>query len=354
MSLSALPILILFPHSRCNCRCLMCDIWKVKESREISREDVARWLPEWQGLGVSRVVLSGGEPLLHSHLWELCRVLRDAGIGITLLSSGLLLGRNADGIAQHVDDLIVSLDGPREVHDAIRNVPRAFDRLAEGIQAVRRARQEIPISARCTVQRRNAGSLVATVQASRSLGLDHISFLAADVTSKGDGVFNRDGQDRPEILDLALRPEDLETLANELSRLERDHTGDFRSGFLAESPQKLWSTLYVHFRAVLGLDRFPARTCNAPWVSAVVESDGTVRPCFFHKPIGNVFASGSLEAVLYSPPARHFRETLDIASDPTCQACVCSLNLKDDDPRGLASPKSAIHAGVEEPSLVSR
>ena len=44
-----------------------------------------------------------------------------------------------------------------------------------------------------------------------------------------------------------------------------------------------------------------------PWVSAVVESDGTVRPCFFHKPIGNI-GRDSLREVLNGPEAMEFRK----------------------------------------------
>src|SRR5437868_10450494 len=82
--ITRLPILILFPHSRCNCRCLMCDIWRATTRTELAAADVARWVDEWRALGVSRVVLSGGEALMHSHLWELCDHLRAADIGITI------------------------------------------------------------------------------------------------------------------------------------------------------------------------------------------------------------------------------------------------------------------------------
>ena len=59
--ITQLPILILYPHSRCNCRCVMCDIWRSTTKEELGVDDVARWLPEWQNLGVKRVVLSGGD-----------------------------------------------------------------------------------------------------------------------------------------------------------------------------------------------------------------------------------------------------------------------------------------------------
>src|SRR5215213_5348943 len=86
--ITRLPILILFPHSRCNCRCLMCDIWRNTTRTEIAPDAVARWVDEWRRLGVRRVVLSGGEALLHSQLWALCDILRTAEIGVTILSTG--------------------------------------------------------------------------------------------------------------------------------------------------------------------------------------------------------------------------------------------------------------------------
>jgi MoaA/NifB/PqqE/SkfB family radical SAM enzyme len=322
-----LPILILFPHNRCNCRCLMCDIWKEKEPREITAAEIARWAAEWRGLDVREVVLTGGEALMHSHLFALCRVLKENGFSVTLLSSGLLLERDAKDIARHVDDLIVSLDGPRAVHDAIRNVPRAFDRLAEGIAAVRDARPDLPVGARCTVQRRNFRELRATVAAARHLGLHRISFLAVDVATD---AFNRPGGiglKPPETL--ALSREELPELERELDALSREHAADFASAFIAESPEKLRARLLHYFRARHGLGDFAPVSCNAPWVSAVVESDGTVRPCFFQPPLGNLREAGSLEAVLNSPKALAFRAGLDVATNPICVKCVCSLNLRE-------------------------
>ena len=88
-----LPVLVLFPHNRCNCRCLMCDIWKEKEPRELTEAEVASFTRELAALGTSRVVLSGGEALMHSDLFALCRPLRQGGIALTLLTSGLHVSR---------------------------------------------------------------------------------------------------------------------------------------------------------------------------------------------------------------------------------------------------------------------
>ncbi len=325
--IARLPILILYPHSRCNCRCLMCDIWRETRREELTAADVERWLPGWRALGVERVVLSGGEALLHSHLWDLCALLREAGIGITLLTTGLLLARDAEPLARVCDDVVVSLDGPREVHDRIRDLPRAYDKLAAGVAALRAAGPEITVSGRCTVQRANHRELRATVRAARELGLDRVSFLAADVSSE---AFNRPGGWEAErAAGIALAAEDLPGLAAELAALAREHATDFASGFIAESPEKLERRLLHCFAALLGQGDFAPVECNAPWVSAVIETDGTVRPCFFQPPLGNLRQAGSLEAVLNSEAAVAWRHGLDTARDATCRRCVCSLALRE-------------------------
>lgn len=321
-----LPIVVLYPHSRCNCRCVMCDIWRDATRREIGADEVRAWLPEWQRLGVRRVVLSGGEPLMHSALWDVGALLHEAGMGITLLTTGLLLRRHAEAVARYCDDVVVSVDGPADVHERIRNVRGAFEKLADGVAAVKAAGPAVSVSGRCTVQRANYHALRGTVAAAHTLSLDRISFLAVDVST---AAFNRPGGwSRARQQDVALGEADLPALEAELRALERECRADFASGFIAESPAKLWRRLYQYFAALLGRGAFAPVECNAPWVSTVIESDGTVRPCFFQPPLGNVRAAKSLEAVLNGPEALAWRRGLDTHRDAICRACVCSLQLR--------------------------
>jgi MoaA/NifB/PqqE/SkfB family radical SAM enzyme len=254
-------------------------------------------------------------------------MLRVRGIRTTILSTGLLLERNAARIGAGADEVIVSLDGPAEIHDAIRRVPGAFDRLANGVRAVHRLSPAFPFSARCTVQARNAAHLRDTVRAAREMGLRSLSFLAADLSST---AFNR-VVEWPAEKQSAVAPE-LAELEREMEALISDYPND---GFILESPQKL-RRIVAHFRAHYGLEAHIAPRCNAPWVSAVVEANGDVRPCFFHSPIGNT-AGTTLGAVLNGPQAVAFRESLRVEDNPTCRRCVCSLYVETSDKRRMAS-----------------
>lgn len=318
-----LPILILFPHNRCNCRCLMCDIWKIRQVREITPEDLKPHLDSFRELKVRWIVFSGGEPLMHSDLTSLARQCRDEGIRLTLLTAGLLLERQAENVTRWMDDVIISIDGPPGVHDAIRCIRGAFSRISTGVRELRRLRPQMPVHGRCTVQKNNFRYLRDTVRAARSLGLNSISFLAADTTSE---AFNRPlGWPRERQESIALGPSEVEGLDLEISALIKDFQREIESGFISETPEKL-RRIVLHYRASLGQIQNISPCCNAPWVSAVIEADGTVRPCFFHPPIGNI-REASLRDVLNGKAAVNFRRELDVAGNPVCQKCVCSLHL---------------------------
>jgi len=155
------------------------------------------------------------------------------------------------------------------------------------------------------------------------IGLQRISFLPADVSST---AFNRpEGWDRNRQQEVLIPKEDLPELQAVTEHLVQQYAGSFSNGFIAESPAKL-RRIHDYYAAFYGLNPFPYKKCNAPWVSAVVEADGTVRPCFFHAPMGNIH-EGSLDSILNSEKAIHFRKTLDMEADDTCSKCVCYLNL---------------------------
>jgi Fe-coproporphyrin III synthase len=321
-SVNTLPILVIHAHNSCNCRCIMCDIWKAKEQKIFGLLDLQRQLNSIQRLGVRWIVFSGGEPLMNAELPEICAILREKGIRLTLLTTGLLLKKHCNSVAESFDDVIVSLDGPESVHDAIRRVPGAYRLIETGVQALREVRFGIRITARCTIQKTNYQFLFETTRAAKLLQLNGISFLAADLTSQ---AFNRPlvwPTNRQAEIGLSLS--EVIALENGIERLIRNAEREFGDGFVAESADKL-RRIARHFRAHLGLDSPEPPVCNAPWVSAVIEADGSVRPCFFHAPIGSL-RDQTLEDVVNGKTARDFRKWLVVPDNPICRNCVCSLN----------------------------
>jgi MoaA/NifB/PqqE/SkfB family radical SAM enzyme len=322
--ISSLPIVILMPHSACNCRCVMCDIWKDnKNLKQITEQDLEGLLATLNKLGTKLVLMSGGEALLNNNFFKLCEILKNENIAVTLLSTGLLLKKHADNILSLVNDVIISLDGDEATHNIIRNIPNAYSQLYEGVQFLRSKKPAYRITGRTVIHKLNFRVWPQIILSAKEMGLKQISFLPADISSH---AFNREiawSEDKRQ--EVMLSKEELPELKNIIDCLLNEFKADFDACFIAESPEKI-RNIYTHYCALHGLNTFPIKKCNAPWVSTVIEADGTVSPCFFHKSQGNI-KTDSLNNIINSKSAIEFRKNLDIDKDDTCKKCVCYLNL---------------------------
>ena len=334
-TISALPIVILMPHSACNCRCIMCDIWKDnKNLKQLTETDIKDLLSSLKRLGTQQVLMSGGEALLNPNFFRFCELLQKQNIKISLLSTGITLKKNAQQLAQWVNDIIVSLDGNEEIHNQIRNIPDAYQKLKEGVAEVKCRslaklgsqsfdKLRMTITGRTVIHRLNFRVWPSIIESAKEIGLDQVSFLPADVSSH---AFNREvlwsEQRQHEIL---LSIDELEELKEIIEQVIDTYKGGLHSGFIAESVEKL-RKIHSYYAAFYGMNPFPYKKCNAPWVSTVVEADGTVRPCFFHAPMGNI-REQSLEKILNNESNRRFRKELDMEKNSICVKCVCYLNL---------------------------
>jgi MoaA/NifB/PqqE/SkfB family radical SAM enzyme len=302
----------------------MCDIWKANQvKKEISSEELARHISAFRKLGVKHVTLSGGEALMHANLWRLCSQLKGIGVKISLLSTGVTLQAHAREIILHVDDVIVSLDGSAEIHNQIRNIPMAFSKLRDGVFTLKKLNPHFRITGRCVLQKSNFRDLPNIITTAKSINLDHISFLAADVSTP---AFNRqEAWTADKLSQVELDEDETNDFANIVSRTFVDFKDLYKTKFINENPAKM-RALVQYYKALLGSHDFAPKKCNAPWVSAVIEPDGEVRPCFFHKSYGNIY-SQQFSDILNSADAVAFRNNLDTRKDPICKKCVCSLNL---------------------------
>jgi MoaA/NifB/PqqE/SkfB family radical SAM enzyme len=326
--LRALPLLVLYITDGCNSRCVTCDIWKLPR-RNMDLALAERLAAEFPRLGVKMAVLSGGEAMQHPDWPRIAALFRAAGTKVMLLTNGLALKKQAREVIENIDALTVSLDGATpETYHAIRGVD-ALPVILEGMRAV--AEGGVPITTRTTVQRRNFRELPAIVDVAKGAGARQVSFLAVDthsVEAFGPRPIGQSG----DVIPLqpvhappspALAPEDLPEFARVLESLEHSHTADFAAGRIAESPAKL-RRLLRYFEAVNGLAPFEGPRCNAPHVSAVVEVDGTLRPCYFLPKMARLDGRPLVEA-LNDAEALALRAAYRTGQRPECERCVCPL-----------------------------
>jgi MoaA/NifB/PqqE/SkfB family radical SAM enzyme len=315
-ALRRLPLVTLYLSERCNSRCVTCDYWRHGRA-DMTLDTVRRLLPSLARLQTRVVLLSGGEPLLNRQWQDIAQLLKAHGLAPWLLTSGLSLAKHAQQVARLFDAVTVSLDGTNAAtYAAIRGLD-AFDKVCEGIRSA--ADAGVHVSVRVTLQRANFRELPAFVDLARRTGASQISFLAVDVANP-----HAFGRDAGFVSDLALRPQELPLFERLLRSLEQQYADEFRTGFIAESPQKLGRILQ-YFTAVSGRGSYPAVRCNAPQFSAVVGAQGQVQPCFFITGPPAAIVDDDLYQVLNDDAMTTLRRDISERRRPECATCVCSM-----------------------------
>jgi MoaA/NifB/PqqE/SkfB family radical SAM enzyme len=312
-----LPVAVFFPTSRCNSRCASCDWWKASGEDDLTIGEIAEVANGLSELGTRLVLFSGGEPLLRPDVFDIAARFRARQISLHLHTSGVLLERTATSVADLFDRVSVSLDAADETgYRAIRGVA-ALQTVERGVARLRALRPTLPVAARCTLHRMNFRELPRLIAHAKAMAFDSISFLAADL---GPRAFGRTAGGAG--TNLALGREEIVEFADVVERTIADCDDDIVGGFVAESASKL-RRLPQYYAALAGLAPFPPVTCNAPYMSVVIEADGAVRPCFFHDAVGSLKTT-SLRAIVEGN-LRAFRATLSVPDNRVCERCVCSI-----------------------------
>ncbi len=115
----------------CNLRCKHCYI-DGGPARELSVEQVRGVLEEFEEMQGLRVMITGGEPLLHSEFPAINELLSDVAVRATLFTNGLLL---TDRVLKdlNVHEIQISIDGLEHAHDSIRG-RGAYKQATEALQ----------------------------------------------------------------------------------------------------------------------------------------------------------------------------------------------------------------------------
>jgi MoaA/NifB/PqqE/SkfB family radical SAM enzyme len=85
--------------------------------------------------GTLRISFTGGEPLLREDMGDIIRYVQKKGIEARLNSNGSLV-KGKIGNLRGLDMLLLSLEGPETIHDAIRG-PGSFQEVQEAMRAAR-------------------------------------------------------------------------------------------------------------------------------------------------------------------------------------------------------------------------
>jgi len=165
---------------RCNYRCVYCRTGNEgAQYPELPIADYLRLVRIFVALGIEKVRLTGGEPLLRKGLAELVRELshlrtaHGEPLDLAITTNGHLLQEQAEALkAAGLSRITVSMDAvDAPTFERITRVPRSFERVLQGIKAAQRVGLG-PVKVNCVVLRGfNDDQIVPFAKFSREHGV---------------------------------------------------------------------------------------------------------------------------------------------------------------------------------------
>jgi len=169
----------------CNLRCIHCraTATELSSPTDLSTQAARDIIDQIAEVSKPILVLSGGEPLFRSDIFQLARYGTDKGLRVALATNGTLVTK---AVARMIVDsgvqrVAISLDGIDAVtHDSFRGIPGAFDAAIAGFRNLKNLGMSVQINT--TIARHNAHQLPQVLELAKSLGADALhTFLLVPV-----------------------------------------------------------------------------------------------------------------------------------------------------------------------------
>jgi len=135
--LPSLRYLQLHITEKCNLNCRHCYLGD-KGNAELPFSLAKKALDEFSEFGL-KVLITGGEPMLHSKFWEIIEYAGSLPVRIELLTNGTFLSeKNAERLAKHINGVQISLDGLKEGHEFMRG-RKTFEKATSAIKNAKKS-----------------------------------------------------------------------------------------------------------------------------------------------------------------------------------------------------------------------
>jgi MoaA/NifB/PqqE/SkfB family radical SAM enzyme len=169
----------------CNLRCIHCraTATELSSPTDLPTAKALDIIDQIAAFGSPILVLSGGEPLYRSDIYQLARYATDKGLRVALATNGTLVTKD---VARMIADsgvkrVSISLDGAdAATHDTFRGIPGAFEAALYGFRNLKQVGMSVQIN--MTIARHNAEQLPQVLEMAKTVGADALhTFLLVPV-----------------------------------------------------------------------------------------------------------------------------------------------------------------------------
>jgi radical SAM protein with 4Fe4S-binding SPASM domain len=233
---------------KCNLRCKHCYVYSEENQKEmeIPTDKMKDVIVQAKKVGTEVVSLTGGEPFLREDIFDILTYINSKNMATIILSNGTLIDQE---IAEKLSTLrniymAISLDGPKEAHESLRDVKGCFSKTLRGIKNL--MSYGVPLRINFMVNRYVLGKSKELIRTLKELGYD-----------------------KPPRLGIILN----------LGRAQSNNVCVTVAEF-AEEYRKYWEAI----KEFLGLKKYPVKAlegnnCGVGEDSLAITSEGNIIPC---------------------------------------------------------------------------
>ncbi|MFH1211198.1 MAG: radical SAM protein [archaeon] len=302
MTNKTLEVLYIEITNHCNYGCRHCG--NDEKPNTLEYKTIERVLDDFKRGGGKKLVITGGEPLLHPRIEDILAKAQD--YETKLSTNGLLLNNPRYQFALGYNhDFKLSLDGPREVHNKIRGSEHAYDYTIKAMKKITETGREMVV--RTTVMRSNLehiGEMIWELdRLTREEGIKMHSLKLWPIRNIGKA--NKNEAITPKLYKAFLRILDYNTKSLEPTfRIIVGPTFGMEKEFKSGSIET--DDLYK---------------CNILSKSLEITPTGDVYPCsFLHHSLGNIKQEG-IQEIFTSEKTERFREEFFQRKKEACGPC---------------------------------
>src|SRR5688572_14261507 len=347
---------------RCNLHCEFCyvgDLLNIEGEwrQELTIEGLNKAFPDQSGF---RINLTGGEIFMRKDIMSVLDLFREKGYACGYLTTNgtIISEERADALADlaargFLKHISVSVDGPKDLHDAARGLKGTFERTTQGLQrlqaAARRKGAPLRVSINTTVAHESLDALHQMVDVAEELGvnaigLNHLMFSTPEEVAETVRII---GAPDPSVIATFVTQDpglDVERVRSQVTALiekcrERNILFDFR-------PKVHAPLIDSYYTPGTKLDG----RCLYPFLHARVSFSGKVYFCpFIRVEVGDLTQS-TLEEVWNGERYVQMRKLLlEHGIFPVCRRC-CKVELSPvpavataDLPKRRSIPMTVVH-----------
>lgn len=157
----------LYITNRCNFKCSFCNVWRKPTPTDMSLSKVKNLIDSLNNSGCLYLSVTGGEPLLVEHLFDVLMYARRSRITyIHLVTNGSLLDTDKAVMFQKsgINEISISIDGTEKIHDRNRGVAGAYSKAIIAIENLKKYAPGVKIVLNAILSPENPFECLHTVE----------------------------------------------------------------------------------------------------------------------------------------------------------------------------------------------